>query len=105
MKKNKNVYDMKDTCNYFGLSESTIRKKVRESRNGESNFPLPLFKSGSKALWRKSDIEAWGGEEGEVIHFAPTLPSVAPMPTQNLNETRKRLEKFGISLPKAKEAQ
>jgi predicted DNA-binding transcriptional regulator AlpA len=105
MMKNKVVYDLTDICSYYGLSESTIRKKVRESRSGESNFPLPLLKRGCKALWRKSDIEAWGGEDGEVIHITPTLSSVAPVPTQNLNETRKRLEKFGISLPKAKEAQ
>jgi len=103
MKKNKDVYGITDICSYYGLSESTIRKKVRESRNGESNFPLPLFKRGCKALWRKSDIEAWSGEEGEVINFAPALSSVAPVPTQSLNETRKRLEKFGISLPKANE--
>ena len=78
--KNKDVYDITDICSYYGLSESTIRKKVQESRNGESNFPLPLFKSGSKALWRKSDIEAWGGEDGEVIHITPTLSSVVPGP-------------------------
>jgi len=99
MVKNKDIYDITDTCNYFGLSESTIRRKVRESRNGECNFPLPLFKSGSKILWRKSDIESWGGEDEEVINFTPTAISAVPLPTQNLIDTRKRLEKLGISVP------
>ena len=72
MKRREKLYDISDVCDYYGLSETTIRRKVRESRDGNGNFPLPLFKSGCKVLWRKSDIESWHGEESEVVHFTPT---------------------------------
>jgi len=101
MKKNFDVFSMTDVCNYFGLSESTIRKKVRESREGKGNFPLPLFKSGCKVLWRKSDIETWHGEDGEVVHFMSTGTSATSEAPLNLAETHKRLAKLGISLPQA----
>ena len=42
MKKNKDIYDMTDICGYYGLSESTIRKKVRESTK-HGIFSKPIF--------------------------------------------------------------
>ena len=104
MKRREKLYDISDVCDYYGLSESTIRRKVRESRDGNGNFPLPLFKSGCKVLWRKSDIESWRGEESEVIHFAPTT-SATPETSLNLTETHKRLARFGISIPQTTEPQ
>ena len=62
MKKSQNLLTIGEVCTYFGLSESVIRRKVRDTREGRGTFPLPLFKSGHRLLWRKCDIENWTGE-------------------------------------------
>jgi hypothetical protein len=43
----KDLLTLADVCAYYDKSESTIRRHVKASREGTSNFPLPLFKSGS----------------------------------------------------------
>ena len=55
-------YNIVDVCQHYGLSESTIRRKVREAREGISTFPLPLFGKGNRVMWRKDDIVNWEGE-------------------------------------------
>lgn len=70
MTKNPDLYDIHDVCQYFNLSESTIRRHLKNSRDGVGAFPLPLFKSGCKVLWRKEDIETWTGEDTESVTFA-----------------------------------
>ena len=72
MKTSPDLIDLADVCAYFGLSESTIRRKVRESRAGISNFPLPLLRSRCRVLWRKSEIEAWGGRGKQARPIATT---------------------------------
>jgi len=67
MEKNTELFNLEEVCRYFNLSESTIRRKICESREGKSNFPLPLFSSGCKVLWRKSDVINWSGEGSGVI--------------------------------------
>ena len=95
MKKSEDLFDLTDICNYFGLSESTIRRRVRNSREGNGNFPLPLFSSGSRVLWRKSDIENWAGEDANTIMFtAPSIPT--PVPPKNAAQVRKGLEALGV---------
>jgi len=101
MPKSQNLFDIADVCAYFGLSESTVRRRVRESRDGQGNFPLPLFGSGCRVLWRKSDIENWRGEDGEVITFTPSLipPTSKAILSQSKEQVRKGLEALGIKLP------
>lgn len=51
---------LQEVSAYFGLSEQTIRRRMKDARNGRSTFPRPIFGSGGrKALWRKTDIENW----------------------------------------------
>ena len=103
MRKSENLLDITEVCNYFGLSESTIRRKIRASREGHSNFPIPLFKEGHRVLWRKCDIENWGGDDCEVITLAPSLklPPTSVVQKNNLTTTRKQLAaEFGIRIPK-----
>ena len=95
MKKSDDLFDLNDMCNYFGLSESTIRRRVRNSRDGNGNFPLPLFASGSRVLWRKSEIESWRGEDAETITFTAT-PGPPSVQTRHANQVRKGLEELGI---------
>ena len=70
---NDDLLSLDAVCEYFGLSESTIRRKVRDSREGTGNFPLPLFKSGCRVLWKKSEIMSWNGEDAETITFTSSL--------------------------------
>ena len=97
--KSQNLLGITEICDFFGLSETTIRRKVRASREGKGNFPLPLFQSGCRTLWRRSDVEAWRGE-AEVVAFTPSLiPPIPPVQIQNLSQTHKRLEALGVKLP------
>jgi len=77
--KNDDLFGLTEVCGFFGLSESTIRRKVRSSRAGDGNFPLPLFGSGCRVLWRKVDILNWTGESGEVIRYDATPPLTQPV--------------------------
>ena len=99
---NDDLFTLTDICNYYGMSESSIRRRVKASREGRGNFPLPLFGSGCRVLWRKSDVLSWSGEDAEATTFtAPpvsSFPKVTPsFPT--VDQTRRTLESFGISLP------
>ena len=98
-KKSQDLFDINQVSEYFGFSESTTRRKVRESRDGKGNFPLPLFKSGCRVLWRKADILAWAGEDGDVITYSPppVPPPKAPLATDA--KVRRGLARFGINLP------
>ena len=73
--KSEHLFDLADVCGYFGFSESTVRRKVQDSRNGLGNFPLPLFRSGHRLLWRREDILFWLGEDDEAIALAPSVPT------------------------------
>jgi predicted DNA-binding transcriptional regulator AlpA len=65
MKKSNDLLSLSEVCEYFGLSEATIRRKVRESRENGGGFPLPIFKANSSLRWRRDSIENWQGEEAE----------------------------------------
>jgi len=101
MQKNPDLFDLADICAYFNLSESTIRRKVRDSREGIGNFPLPLFGAGCRILWKRCDIEAWNGES-ETITLNPL--SVLPIPPtaqpRNATQVRKGLEALGVRFDK-----
>ena len=95
------LLSLDDICRYFGVSESTIRRKVRDRRDGNGTFPLPLFKRGCRLLWRKSEIEAWQGEDGETVMFTPSQvpPNQRAIQIPSSAQVRRGLEAFGISLP------
>ena len=88
-----------EIANYFRIGKSTVRKKVKQAREQEGLFPLPLFGRGCKLLWRKTDIENWSGENS-VIEFTPslTLPTHATQ-TKNQVQVRKGLkQRHGIDV-------
>jgi hypothetical protein len=99
-KKSDDLMDIHEVAAYYGLSESSIRRRVRAARNGQSNFILPLFSSGSRVLFRKVDVLSWAGEDAECTTF--TLPSVPAIPQAAIKsqaQTRRELIKLGIDLP------
>ena len=101
MKTNPELFDLADVCAYFSLSESSIRRRVRDTRNNNGTFPIPLHKSHCRLVWRKSDIVNWAGEDNETITF--DLPPVPPFPKVTQSKTdaqvRQGLRRFGIDLP------
>jgi len=101
MKKSNDLLNLVEVCGYYGLSEATVRRRVREARQGRGNFPLPLFGSGCRVLWRKIDIESWQGEDAEVITFTPSpVPSVHhAAQIKPSAQVRKGLEALGVKLP------
>ena len=102
MQPNPDLIDLAGVCAYFNLSESSIRRKVRDSRDGIGNFPLPLFKSRCRVLWRKSDIEAWRGEDAETVSFTPSQVPLGHSAVQipSSAQVRKGLEALGVRLPR-----
>ena len=63
MKKNSNLFNIQEVCQFYGLSEQTIRRRIKESKQGRSTFPKPIFGYCRKALWRREDIESWTESE------------------------------------------
>ena len=93
------LIDLNGVCDYFGLSESTVRRKIRDTREGKGNFVLPLFGSKCRIVFRRSDIESWKGEDSEVVTFTPTMLPPNPQVVQSNEQVRKGLEAYGIKLP------
>ena len=98
--KNQNLYDISDVCDYFNLSEATIRRRVRESRNNTGTFPLPLFKSGQRLVWRKVDIEGWAGEDAGAVTFTPSMIPAIPQMVHTKTEAQVHagLKALGVNL-------
>jgi predicted DNA-binding transcriptional regulator AlpA len=99
MKLNDDLLDLKGVCNYFGLSETTIRRKIKDTREGRGNFILPLFGSICRILFRRADVENWKGEDAEVVSFTPSLPPPNPQVLPSDAEVRRGLEAMGIKYP------
>ena len=102
MKKQKSdeLMDIHEVAAHFGLSESSIRRRVRDARNGQSNFVLPLFSSGSRVLFRKDQILSWQGEDAESVTFtASQVPSISQAQIKSHAQVRRELQAFGIDVP------
>ena len=101
IKKSDDLFDIEELSAYFGISESTIRRKVRKSRENGCGFPIPLLTAGSRLLWRKADILNFRGEDVETIVFdpsqIPSMPQTPPIPSSA--QVRAGLAKHGIILP------
>ena len=65
MTKSSDLLNIQDVCKFYGLSEQTIRRRIKDSKEGISSFPRPIFGYGRKALWRRSEIENWTETEQE----------------------------------------
>jgi len=65
MIKSNDLLSIQEVCQFYGLSEQTIRRRIRESREGVGSFPKPIFGFGRRGLWHREDIENWSETEPE----------------------------------------
>ena len=66
MGKSSEVLTIQEVAQFYGISEQTIQRRIRDSREGRGNFPRPIFGYGRKALWHRRDIENFTEtEQGE----------------------------------------
>jgi len=100
VKKSDDLFDLPEVAGYFGISETTVRRKVRKRRETGVGLPLPLLSAGSRLLWRKEDIVNFRGEDAETVIFdpsmVPAMPQVPTLPTSE--QVQRRLERHGIKL-------
>jgi len=101
MTRSSDLWDVVQVANYYGVSTSTIRRKVKKSRERGYGFVAPLFSSGSRLLWRKSDILEFKGEDvAETVMFMPSTPSMPPVSQQSHEQVQRELQRLGVRLPK-----
>ena len=75
-------------------SVSTIRRRIAETRRGQSTFPLPIHGFHKRGLWRQDDIELWQETP------PPNVPYIESPAIKNkrLEIARNRLRKeFGLT--------
>jgi len=103
MQKSPDLMDITELAAYYGVSESTIRRKVRKSRENGCGFITPIFSAGSRLLWRRVDVENFRSEDAETIHFHPSsVPSIPPAAQiKNHAQVQRELQKLGVKLPTA----
>jgi len=100
MTKSLDLWGIADVSAYFGVSESTIRRKVKKRRENGFGFVIPIFSQGSKLLWRRVDVENFQCEDAETITFnsspAPAIPSAQ---MQSHAQAQQTLRALGVKLP------
>ena len=101
MKTTTDLLTISEVAAYFMISESSVRRKVRQAREQQGLFPLPIFSKNCRLRWRRSDIENWDGEN-TAIEFTPTLPLLTSQTghVKSRNQTLRELKsKHGIDVP------
>ena len=97
MTKSLELWGIKEVAAYYGVSETTIRRKVRKRRENGFGFVIPIFSQGSKLLWRRVDVENFQCEDVEPIVFNS---SPVPSPQMKSHEQAQReLRALGVKLP------
>ena len=89
--RNADLWDVHDVCQYFGIGESTLRKRLKEARIGQSRFVTPIFGWGKRALWRADDIRNWNESDPDT-----RLVDSSTIRTKTLQQDRKALQKMGV---------
>ena len=85
------LMDVKELSQFLRCSQQHIYNSVSKRKRGESNFPLPLLRSG-RCLWLKESIEDWILQlNREANQIPPTCGNEVLDP-----ETVKVYEKLGI---------
>ena len=103
MKSNNDLLTLSEVAAYYMISKSSVRRKVKQAREQQSPFPLPIFGKGCKLLWRRSDIEDWEGENS-VIEFTPSvsMPTIQTGHVKRRNQILRELKsKHAIDLSQA----
>jgi len=88
---------VKEVAEYFCVSESTIRRRIRDRKNGIGTFLVPAFGFGKIARFRRTDVENWSEEVPEII----TVETPAQQ-NRKVELAQKGLADFGIKVSKKK---
>jgi predicted DNA-binding transcriptional regulator AlpA len=76
------------------LSEVTIWRKLKKSRNGEGRFPLPVTDRGEKIYWNADDIDSYLNRNRPAVNAAELLKQKAARE----RATDRKLRKLGIEV-------
>ena len=97
MTKDLEFWNIKQVAEYYGVSESTIRRRIRDRKNGIGTFIIPVFGFGKVAKFRRADVESWNEDVPEVI----TVETPAQQ-NRKVELAQKGLADFGIRVSKKK---
>ena len=92
---NEELMNVNQVAAYFGVSVSTIRRRLRDRKNGDGTFLVPVFGFGKIARFRRSDVE----------NFCEVVPEIVTVETpaqQNhrVEQAKKGLAGLGIKVSK-----
>ena len=97
MSKDLEFWNIKQVAAFYGVSESTIRRRLRDRKNGIGSFIIPVFGFGKVAKFRRSDVESWSETEPEVVTVeTPTQANL------KIEQAQKGLAGLGIKVSKKK---
>ena len=89
------LMNVRQVAEFYRVSESTIRRRIKERKAGDGSFPIPIFGFGKVARWRRSDIEDWNEIEPEVVHIETPAQQ-----NSKVQLARQGLSDFGIKISK-----
>jgi len=93
------LMDIKQVANFFGISESTVRRRLRDRKNGEGSFPIPVFGFNRIARWHRVDIESWSEIEPEII-----MVETPAQKNRKVESAKKGLAALGVNVSKGTES-
>ena len=95
MNKDLEFWNTKQVAAYFGVSESTIRRRIRDRKNGVGTFLIPVFGFGKIAKFRRSDVENWSSAVPEIV-----MVETPAQQNRKVELAQEGLARFGIKVQK-----
>lgn len=84
------LMDIKEVAAYLRCSVDTIWRRMKDRREGNGNFPLPITPPGKKNFWNRIDIESWNA------NGTPEMPLTPAQVDAKHRITKNRFAKLGI---------
>jgi predicted DNA-binding transcriptional regulator AlpA len=92
---------LRDLMPLLNLSESTIRRRIAESRAGVGNFPKPITASKRKLLFNPDEVDRWANCQQR----APPEIESASQRTKRHHAALDRLRSRGVKIAPKQEEQ
>jgi predicted DNA-binding transcriptional regulator AlpA len=83
---------IKDVMKLLRVSRTTIYRWIRESREGLTDFPLPISAAGRQLRWYAADIERFYTAQ----HTPPVEPETIEQECQKCKGYAEALALFGV---------
>jgi predicted DNA-binding transcriptional regulator AlpA len=92
------TFGTEDMMRIFGLSRTSIYRRLREARAGRGGLPLPIPTGAKRSLrWNAEDVEKFMQSANDQPQTSPTLEIESVSQRQKRhNAAMKKLERFGI---------